>query len=88
MNRGISIFFGRIVDLTQGFDAPQFAMIGVLFIGALIWIRIDVSKMDRSYQGSSTKHVKSVVNWFQFCTIRFTNKYEAFKSMDLKAFVF
>jgi MFS transporter, ACS family, glucarate transporter len=40
----MSIFFGRIVDLTHSFDAPQFVMVGVLLSGAILWIGIDVSK--------------------------------------------
>ena len=40
----MAIFFGRIVDLSGSFDAPQFLMVGVLLVGALLWIRIDVTK--------------------------------------------
>jgi hypothetical protein len=40
----MSIFFGRIVDLSGSFDAPQFLMAGVLLAGALLWIRLDVTK--------------------------------------------
>ena len=40
----MSIFFGRIVDLSGSFDAPQFLMVGVLVAGALLWIRLDVTK--------------------------------------------
>ena len=40
----MSIFFGRIVDLTHQFDAPQFVMVGVLLIGGLLWVGIDASK--------------------------------------------
>jgi ACS family glucarate transporter-like MFS transporter len=40
----MSIFFGRIVDLTHSFDAPQFVMVGVLLSGAILWIGLDVSK--------------------------------------------
>lgn len=40
----MSIFFGRIVDISGSFDAPQFLMVGVLLVGALLWIRIDVTK--------------------------------------------
>jgi sugar phosphate permease len=40
----MSIFFGRIVDFTGSFDAPQFLMVGVLLAGALLWIRLDVTK--------------------------------------------
>jgi len=40
----MSIFFGRIVDLSGSFDAPQFLMVGVLLAGALLWSRVDVTK--------------------------------------------
>jgi ACS family glucarate transporter-like MFS transporter len=40
----MSIFFGRIVDISGSFDAPQFLMVGVLVVGALMWIRMDVTK--------------------------------------------
>ncbi|HEV3327239.1 MAG TPA: MFS transporter, partial [Puia sp.] len=40
----MSIFFGRIVDLSGSFDAPQFLMVGILLAGALLWIRLDVTK--------------------------------------------
>jgi sugar phosphate permease len=40
----MSIFFGRIVDISGSFDAPQFLMVGVLLMGALLWTRVDVTK--------------------------------------------
>jgi MFS-type transporter involved in bile tolerance (Atg22 family) len=40
----MAIFFGKIVDLSGNFDAPQFLMVGVLLVGALLWTRIDVTK--------------------------------------------
>jgi hypothetical protein len=40
----MSVIFGKIVDLTHSFDAPQFVMAGVLFIGGLCWLLIDASK--------------------------------------------
>jgi sugar phosphate permease len=40
----MSIFFGRIVDLTHSFDVPQFVMVGILLTGGLLWIGIDASK--------------------------------------------
>ena len=40
----ISVIFGKIVDFTHSFDAPQFVMIGVLIIGGLCWLFIDASK--------------------------------------------
>jgi MFS transporter, ACS family, glucarate transporter len=40
----MSIFFGRIVDLSGSFDTPQFLMVGVLLVGALLWVRVDVTK--------------------------------------------
>jgi len=40
----MSIFFGKIVDLTSSFDAPQFLMAAVLAIGAFLWTRIDVTR--------------------------------------------
>ena len=40
----MSVFFGRIVDLTASFDAPQLLMAGVLLIGGVLWLRIDVTK--------------------------------------------
>jgi ACS family glucarate transporter-like MFS transporter len=40
----MSIFFGRIVDFTHSFDAPQLLMAGVLMLGAFLWVGIDVSR--------------------------------------------
>jgi MFS transporter, ACS family, glucarate transporter len=40
----MSIIFGKIVDFTHSFDAPQFVMTGVLFIGGVCWLLIDASK--------------------------------------------
>ena len=40
----MSVIFGKIVDFTHSFDAPQFVMIGILIIGRLCWLFIDASK--------------------------------------------
>ena len=40
----MSVFFGKIVDLSGSFDTPQFLMVGILLVGALLWIRIDVTR--------------------------------------------
>jgi sugar phosphate permease len=40
----ISVIFGRIVDLTQNFDAPLYLMVGVLIAGAVCWMFIDANK--------------------------------------------
>ena len=40
----MSVIFGKIVDLTHSFDAPQFVMAGVLIVGGLCWLLIDASK--------------------------------------------
>jgi sugar phosphate permease len=40
----ISVIFGKIVDLTQNFDAPLYLMVGVLISGAVCWMFIDANK--------------------------------------------
>jgi MFS transporter, ACS family, glucarate transporter len=45
----ISVIFGKIVDLTQNFDAPLYLMVGVLIAGAICWIFIDASKKIIAY---------------------------------------
>lgn len=40
----MSIFFGKIVDITHSYEAPQYVMLIVLIIGGLCWLRIDSSK--------------------------------------------
>jgi ACS family glucarate transporter-like MFS transporter len=40
----MSVFFGRIVDFSGSFDTPQYLMVGILGVGALLWIRIDVTR--------------------------------------------
>ncbi len=40
----MSIFFGKIVDITHSFEAPQFLMVILLTIGGICWIGIDASK--------------------------------------------
>jgi len=40
----MSIFFGKIVDITHSFEAPQFLMVMLLALGGICWIGIDASK--------------------------------------------
>jgi MFS transporter, ACS family, glucarate transporter len=40
----MSILFGKIVDFTHSFAAPQLLMVGVLLAGAILWSMIDSSK--------------------------------------------
>ena len=40
----MSIVFGKIVDLTHNYEAPQFLMTALLFIGGICWFGIDASK--------------------------------------------
>ena len=40
----MSVVFGKIVDMTHSFEAPQFVMVGVLIVGGLCWLLIDASK--------------------------------------------
>ena len=40
----MSIYFGRVVDLTHSFDAPQYLMAAILLLSALCWTRIDATK--------------------------------------------
>jgi ACS family glucarate transporter-like MFS transporter len=49
----MSIFFGKIVDLTSSFDAPQFLMAGVLLVGAILWTRVDVTSTVTAASGEN-----------------------------------
>ncbi len=40
----MAIMFGKIVDVTNNFSAPLYAIAGVLFAGGLLWLFIDPSK--------------------------------------------
>jgi ACS family glucarate transporter-like MFS transporter len=40
----MSIVFGRIVDLTHNYEAPQYLMTALLLIGGICWFGIDASK--------------------------------------------
>jgi len=40
----MSILFGKIVDLTHNYEAPQYLMAALLFVGGLCWFWIDASK--------------------------------------------
>ena len=40
----LSIFFGKIADITNNFNTPLFVIAGVLLIGCLLWLLIDASK--------------------------------------------
>jgi sugar phosphate permease len=44
----MSIFFGKIVDHTSNFDAPQYLMAGILLLGAILWTRVDVTRTVRA----------------------------------------
>jgi len=40
----MSMFFGRIVDYTHSYEAPQFLLVILLVVAGVCWIRIDSSK--------------------------------------------
>jgi len=40
----MAIVFGEIVDVTDNFNAPLYAIAAVLFVGGLLWLFIDPSK--------------------------------------------
>jgi MFS transporter, ACS family, glucarate transporter len=40
----MSMIFGKIVDITQSFEAPQFLMAILLVFAGMCWIKIDASK--------------------------------------------
>jgi MFS transporter, ACS family, glucarate transporter len=40
----MSIMFGKIVDLTHNYEAPQYLMVTLLIVGGLCWFWIDASK--------------------------------------------
>lgn len=40
----MSIIFGKLVDLTQNFETPQFVMLGLVVAGGICWTAIDSSK--------------------------------------------
>jgi len=40
----LAIAFGKIVDLTDSFNAPLFIIAGVLLTGSLLWLLVDPSK--------------------------------------------
>jgi sugar phosphate permease len=40
----MSIVFGKLVDLTQNFETPQFVMLGLLVGGGMCWTAVDSSK--------------------------------------------
>jgi sugar phosphate permease len=41
---GVGIVFGKIVDVTQSFNAPLFLIAGLLCTGSLLWIWVDPTK--------------------------------------------
>ncbi len=43
----MGVIFGKIVDLTHSFEAPQFVMVGVLITCSICWMGIDASKKIR-----------------------------------------
>ena len=40
----LAIVFGKIVDVTNDFNAPLFVISGLLFIGSLLWLLVDPTK--------------------------------------------
>ena len=40
----MSMIFGRVVDATHSFEAPQYLMAIVLTIGGICWLGINASK--------------------------------------------
>lgn len=40
----MSIIFGKIVDITHNYEAPQYLMTALLFFGGICWFGIDASK--------------------------------------------
>jgi hypothetical protein len=44
----MSIAYGYIVDRFHSYDAPFVPMAALLFIGALLWFRVDASKEIRA----------------------------------------
>ena len=40
----MSMIFGKIVDITHSFEAPQFLMAILLVFAGMCWIKIDASK--------------------------------------------
>jgi MFS transporter, ACS family, glucarate transporter len=43
----MGVIFGKIVDLTHSFEAPQLVMVCILIICGLCWMKIDASKKIR-----------------------------------------
>jgi sugar phosphate permease len=43
----MGVIFGKIVDFTHSFEAPQFVMVGVLVTCSICWMGIDASKKVR-----------------------------------------
>ena len=40
----MSMMFGKIVDLTHNYEAPQYLMVALLMVGGICWFWIDASK--------------------------------------------
>jgi cyanate permease len=40
----MSILFGKLVDITHNFETPQYLMVIISIVGALLWTGIDASK--------------------------------------------
>jgi MFS family permease len=55
----MSIFFGKIVDITGNYNAPLFVIAGLLFTGSVLWFMVDPTK--KLILEESTMHVEEGV---------------------------